>query len=186
MVMPVVAKFVHHAKNGPAPACGNGLSGGPGSTYQFGARQAPTVLAAEAARSRVHREAHQSIARCETVSPVSDWVEGLHAWVRADERRKGTQWTMSTRGNVKVPTDQNAQVKLAEPRKMLDKWKAEVFESKPGEAKGEMRPFLHEIIGDCDVPNNPTYNVKDHLKNRGQVCCRAAINEQASVLRVAS
>ena len=49
---------------GPEPAHGNALSGGPGSTYQFGERQCPTILAANAARSVVHRAAHQSLARC--------------------------------------------------------------------------------------------------------------------------
>ena len=49
---------------GPEPAYGNALSGGPGSIYQFGERQCPTILAANAARSVVHRAAHQSLARC--------------------------------------------------------------------------------------------------------------------------
>ena len=49
---------------GPESADGNGLSGGPGSIYQFGERQCPTILAANAARSVVHRAAHQSLARC--------------------------------------------------------------------------------------------------------------------------
>ena len=53
-------------QKGPGPACGNGLSGGPGNTHQFGATQCPTILAAVAVRSGVLRAAHESIARCET------------------------------------------------------------------------------------------------------------------------